>query len=252
MQKQLTAAIVEDEKTARDFLAGLLLRYFPEIEISSVSENVATGIRNLTEHLPDIVFLDINLPDGTAFDILKNLNSKDFRLIFVTAYDDYALKAIKYSALDYIVKPIKINEFIEAVKKAKQEPSPAENSVGIQTLLSNQGTEDGKRKKIVLKTADFIHIVEVQDIVRCEAQSNYTCFYLKNKTKVLTSQTLKEYEDLLSGCCFFRVHKSHFVNLEHITKLDKREGGTLIMSDGSKVPVAARKRNQLLELFGSF
>lgn len=245
----LKLIIIEDEVHVRNSLEKIIQNYCTDIEIIEKCDSVSSGLLAIYKNNPDIVFLDINLPDGSGFDILSKLSTISFKLIFITAYQEFAIKAIKFCALDYILKPFDISEIVEAVNKAKVKINEELNLVQVQTLLSNFSTQKTDIKKIILKTNESIHVIDIQNIIRCEADNNYTNFYLKDNKKLLVSNTLKDYEVMLSDFKFIRVHQSHLINLNFVVRLDKREGFTLVMSDNSHIPVSARKRNLLLEIF---
>jgi two-component system LytT family response regulator len=183
--------------------------------------------------------------DGTGFDLLKKFEKISFRVIFITAHEEHAIKAFKFSALDYILKPITAGELLNAVEKFKDLRIKEDTGLKLSAFLSNLD----KIKKIVLKTAESIHIVNVKNIIRCESDVNYTTFYMENGEKLLVSKTLKEYADLLESSGFYRPHQSHLINLEHILRYDKSEGGHLVMADESIVPVSSRKKEELFRIF---
>lgn len=194
---------------------------------------------------PDLVLLDINLTDGTGFDLLKKFNGFQFKLIFITAHEEYAIQAFKFSAVDYILKPVVASDLLNAVEKAGKAIQQEETELKISALLANLD----KIKKIVLKTAESIHIIHVKNIIRCEADVNYTNFYLDNGERLIVSRTLKEFAEMLEPAGFFRTHQSHLVNLDHISRFDKTEGGHLVLADDSIVPVSSRKREELFKVF---
>jgi len=241
--------IIDDESRARIAIENIILSNLKDVEIVDRAEDVKSGLNSILKHKPNIVLLDINLPDGTGFDILRQIPKIDFKLIFITAHEEYAVKAIKFSALDYIVKPIDVSELIAAVERARNEVIDESNNLKIEAFLTNFENIKNEVKKIVLKTSDSIHLVNIQNIIRCEADNNYTHFYLNDNKKILVSNTLKEYEELLGQYNFFRVHQSHLINLNYIAKFDKKDGGSLVMTDKSQIPVSARKRHLLLEFF---
>lgn len=183
--------------------------------------------------------------DGTGFDLLKKFEKISFKVIFITAHEEHAIKAFKFSALDYILKPLTAGELLNAVEKVIDLKQKEETELKLSAFLSNLD----KIKKIVLKTAESIHIVQVKNIIRCEADVNYTTFFLDNDDKLVVSKTLKEYSELLEPSGFYRTHQSHLVNLDHILRYDKTEGGHLVMADESIVPVSSRKRDNLFKVF---
>ena len=239
--------IVDDENKTRDFIKKLLLSFGHDFEISTDGSNVETGIKAINKIKPDLVFLDIQMPDGNGFDVLKGVQEKNFEVIFITAYQEYAIQAIKFSALAYILKPIDIDELEEAVNKALDTIKTKNgNDTQFNALQSN--ADRNKKNKLVLKTQESVHVLELKDIVRCEADKNYTSFFLNSGKRILVSKTLKEYDLLLSGHSFFRVQQSHLVNLNFIDRYDKIDGGAVIMKDGSSVPLSPAKKEQFFHI----
>jgi two-component system LytT family response regulator len=202
----------------------------------------------IAKERPDLIFLDINLGDGSGFDLLKDIQPVQFKTIFITAYSDHAIRAFRFSALDYILKPVNPEELIAAVEKARSFQEKDSLSLKFETFVSNMENITREIKKIVLKTSDSIHVINVNEIVRCEADRNYTVFMLTSGKKILVSNTLKEYDEMLSSYQFFRAHQSHLVNINHISSYEKKEGGYLVMKDKSSVPVSVRKKETLLSL----
>ncbi len=237
--------VIDDEPKARETIINILALCPVEISVVGEAEDVQSGYDIISKKNPDLILLDINLPDGTGFDLLKKFEKIRFKIIFITAHEEHAIKAFKYSALDYILKPVIAGELIRAVVKATDTLHIEETELKFAAFLSNLD----KLKKLVLKTSESIHIINVNDIIRCEADINYTTFYLKNGKKLLVSKTLKEYAELLKHSDFYRTHQSHLVNLDHISRYDKMEGGHLVMIDESIVPVSTRKKEQLFRFF---
>jgi two-component system, LytTR family, response regulator len=247
----LRAIIVEDEKKSRETLTGFLKLFCKNIEVVAEADDVYSGIKAIEAHAPDVVFLDIQMPDGNGFMLLESLKEINFEVIFTTAYDQFAIKAIKFSALDYLLKPIYPDELKEAVKKAEERISGTHSRAGIQTLLENIKSPALDSPKIALSTFDKIHIVNVSDIVRCESDNYYTVFHFAGEKKLIVSKTLKEIEELLSGYHFIRPHKSHLVNLLYIKNFIKPDGGSITMIDGTNVPVSRRKRESIIEMLSN-
>lgn len=241
----ISVVVIDDEPRARDTLINILALSPVEMKLSGEADSVRTGLELIRNQNPDVVLLDVNLMDGTGFDLLKQVGTVNFKVIFITAHEEHAIRAFKFSAVDYILKPVVAGELLAAVKKAEQSISREDTELKLSTLLSNLDSV----KKIVLKTAESIHIVQVSNIIRCEADVNYTTFYLKNAQKLLVSKTLKEFDEMLEPTNFFRTHQSHLVNLDHIVRFDKGEGGHLVMDDDSIVPVSSRKRDELFKKF---
>jgi len=240
----IKTVIIDDEINGRNIIRSFLEKYCTGVEVIAEAFSVASGIECIEDNNPDLVFLDIQMQDGTGFDLLEKLPKRDFKLIFVTSFDHYALKAFKFSAVDYILKPVDPDQLIEAVEKVKS-MSPADNvSSKIDVLISNLN----RLEKIALPASDGIRFVKINDVVRCESDNNYTLFYLLNKEKILVSKTLKDYEVMLTDSTFYRVHKSHLVNLKYVAKYVPGEGGYLILEDGSHVDVSRRKKEGLLKI----
>lgn len=243
----IEALIIDDEKRARETIKNLLKSYCPEVVVVGEGINVGSGIEKIHELQPDLVFLDIKMPDGSGFDLLSKIGEIDFKVIFITAYEEFAIKAFRFAALDYILKPVNPDELMEAVSKVAKSFEKENFKTQFESFINQYQGKKEKQKKIVLKTSESIHLVEVDSIVHCESDKNYTVFYIYEKPEIIVSRTLKEYEELLSEYGFFRVHQSHLVNLSFIGHFDKRDGGFLVMKDGSKVPVSSRKREYLIE-----
>ena len=245
----IKAIVIDDEKLTREMLASIIKNQCSDVEVIAQADDVKSGLEQIKLHNPDLVLLDIKLPDGTGFDIIKQLGKINFMLIFITAYEEYAIQAFKCSALDYILKPVNTIELIDAINKCRE---TYENKILTQKLsvfLSNMDSNSKEDKKIVLKTAESVNIVKVVDIVRCESYKSYTQFFLTGSKKHIVSRTLKDYDELLTEYGFFRSHQSHLVNINFIESFEKSQGGYILMSDGSQVPVSQRKREDLLKLF---
>ncbi len=247
----LTAVIVEDEKRSRETLVGLLNLYCKNVQIVGEADGVRTGIEAIRQHNPDILFLDIQMPDGSGFKLLESLEKINFDVIFTTAYDQFAIKAIKFSALDYLLKPIFPEDLMAAVKKAETHQAMAGSKEGIRVLLENMRKPETESPKIVLSTSDKINVVNVKDIIRCESDNYYTMYYFTDGKKLLVSKTLKENEELLSGYNFIRPHKSHLINTIYIKSFNKQDGGYIVMSDGSTIPVSRRKKEKIIEIINN-
>ena len=246
----MKAIIVDDDSRVANIITKLIETDFDDIVVVASAEDIETGIRCIKEHKPDLLFLDINLPDGTGFDLLKNLGHIDFKIIFITAFGEYALQAIKFSALDYILKPIDIEELTKAVEKAREIIHLEEEQLKVNTLLENF-EEKRNLRRIVLHTSECLHYVNLDEIIRCEADNNYTFFYLTNDRKILVSKTLKEFAELLKESGFLRVHQSHLINSLYVDRFVKSDGGYLLMKDNSNVPVSMSNRQQILKALDS-
>ncbi|MBC7863887.1 MAG: response regulator transcription factor [Bacteroidia bacterium] len=238
--------IVDDEKRIRSSLASVLKLHCPQVTVIAEAENVSTAIAAIKTNQPDIVLLDIKMPDGTGFDLLKQLMPFNFKVIFITAFDQYAIQAFKFSAMDYLLKPVIPAELVVALQRAQQQISAENQDAKLNTFISNMNLMNREPKRIVLNSHDKMNVVSINEVVRCEADRNYTVFSLINKKTILVSRPLKEFDDMLSPFGFFRCHHSHLVNLSFIDRLEKRDGGILIMKDGSEVLVSARKNAELV------
>jgi two-component system LytT family response regulator len=243
--------IIDDEVKARETIAKMLQTYCPEVEVIDSAGSVKEGVKVLEENNPDLVFLDIKMGDGTGFDLLRKLKTVDFILIFITAFEEFAIRAIKFSALDYILKPLDPDELMNAVEKTKDAIEKENISVRLEALYENLDVLSNKTKKIVLKTTSSVHIVNLEEIIRCESEKNYTHFFTTDQEKITVSKTLKEFNELLVDYSFYRVHQSHLINLSHVRRYDKQDGGYLVMDDGSTVPVSFRKKEDLMKVFKS-
>ncbi len=242
----IKAIIIDDIELTHRILKGVIGGIFKEISIIGQAYNVKDGVNLLTKKSPDIVFLDINLPDGTGFDILNQIQKHNFKIIFVTAHQEYALNAIKSSAFDFLLKPLDEDEVISSIQNAIVTIKKDEEQLKIETFISNYTNKNIKEKKIVLKTQESIYVTKISDIIRCESDGNYTMIFLNNQKKILISKTLKEYDELLKEYGFIRVHKSHLINIDNIVKYEKRDTGIIYMTDESKIPVSHRKKELVL------
>lgn len=237
--------IVDDELSAREQSKRLLAEFFPEIIICAEAENVKSAYEAILLHQPDLLLLDIDMPDGNAFDLLRMFSNISFNIIFITAYEKYALQAIKFSALDYLLKPFTSTEFIEAIRKAQKKADNSEINLKFSTLLQNfQGQQSPG--KIVLRTSDSIHVVQLDDIIRLQADGSYTTFYISERKPVVVSKNLKEYDSLLENNGFIRTHQSHLVNSKFIVCYHKADGGSLGLIDKTQVPVATRFKEKVI------
>ncbi len=243
----LHTIIIDDEVLMRQTLKKLVHDHCKNVRLVDQAGSVKTGIQAIRKHHPDLVLLDIRMDDGTGFDLLKQLEPIDFKVIFITAYDEYAIKAIKFSALDYLLKPVEPEDLVNAVNKAEKLVLKELNTQ-LSVLKDNMQPGNAASKKIILKTFDNVYLVRMGDIVYCESDDNYTIFHLLDSNKILMSNTLKGYEEMLNEYGFFRAHKSYLINLSHIVRFEKAEGGNVILTNNAVVPVSFRKRELLLEM----
>lgn len=249
MEKKLTAVIVEDELASRETLASYLKNYCPEVLLLAEADSVKSGLEIIKKHKPDIVFLDIEMPFGNAFDLLEQLENIDFHIVFVTAYSNYAIRALNMSASYYILKPVSIDELMKAVDKIKNSFKTDDLPVHSKILLENLQAANKNNHKIVLPQMSGFDVVKLNDIIRCQANDNFTEFYLTNGTKKLIARTLKFYEEMLKDFDFVRIHKSHLINMQYVARYLKGKGGQVEMTDGSVVDVSVNQKTAFLEKF---
>ncbi len=243
----IKAIIVDDELGARESLSKMVEKNCKQIEIVGKADSMKTAYELITTLNPDLVFLDIEMPKGNAFDLLEKFKQINFHIIFTTAYDHYAIKAIKFSAVDYLLKPIDPEELVAAIEKFESKlGQKSELNQQFKALLSNVRPEN-KLKKVGIPDGEGLVFINLSDIIRCDSDGNYTYFLLTNGKRIVASRTLGEYEQLFSDDNFFRVHRSHLINLEHVKKYIKGEGGYVVLSDNSQVEVSRRNKNDFLE-----
>lgn len=243
----IKAIIVDDELGARESLSKMIEKNCKQIEVVAKADSMLSAFEAITNKEPDLVFLDIEMPNGNAFDLLEKFKNINFNIIFTTAYDHYAIKAIKFSAIDYILKPIDPEELIGAVKRFEEYRGQKTTlDKQFKTLLSNVRPEN-KLKKVGIPDGDGLIFINLSDIIRCDSDGNYTFFILTNGKKIIASRTLGEYEQMFTDDNFFRVHRSHLINLEHVKKYIKGEGGYVVMIDNSQVEVSRRNKTDFLE-----
>ncbi|MCF6367207.1 MAG: LytTR family DNA-binding domain-containing protein [Bacteroidales bacterium] len=243
----LKAVIIDDEKKAREAIKLAVEIYCEKTEIIGEASSVQSGYDLIKSTSPDLIFLDIKMQDGSGFDLLKKFPEPEFIPIFVTAYNHYAIKAFKYSAIDYLVKPIDSDELINAVGKAEKFNEKKDIIAKIEALNTNITNKLSEPKKLVLKTEHNIYIVNVCDIIHCESDGNYTSVFVKNEKKIVVSKIIKEFEELLKQNNFLRIHQSHLINLNHLSSYDKYTS-RVTMDDNIKLPVSVRKKNLLIDL----
>ena len=240
--------IIDDEAKARKTIMEILKYSDEGIEIVAEADGVETGFEAIMTHKPELVLLDINMPDGSGFDLLKKLPSIGFKLIFITAFEQFAIKAFEFSALDYILKPINPMKLINSVKRVSELVKSENLSLKLNALFSNLNMQDKRNQKIVLHTEKRIHIIETKNIVHCQSDGGYTTFYLIDNKKITVSRNLKTFEELLSNCNFFRTHQSYLINVDYIDYYNKHDGGYITMQNGIEIPVAQRKKEQFLSI----
>ncbi|MDX9906770.1 MAG: LytTR family DNA-binding domain-containing protein [Bacteroidales bacterium] len=241
----LKVVIVDDEPDAVKFIQGIIEEYCPNLLVAGVAHSARDGVAVIQQNQPDLVFLDVQMPHGSGFDLLSGFPGKTFDVIFITAFNHYAIQAIKFSAVDYILKPVNINELIEAVKKVEEKRASREyRNLDFTHLLENLSVPFPS--KLAIPTSDGIEYLNTSELVRIEADRSYSWFYLTEKRKYLVSRNLKEYQELLQDLNFFRPHNSHLINMNFVKKFIRHEGGYIEMTDGSNVPISRGKKDLFL------
>lgn len=244
----IRAVVIDDIESIRKENIATIKSSCPNISVIGQAESVESGVKLIKLTAPDLVFLDVEMPDGSGFDLLQKLKPVNFKVIFITGYEDFAIRAFRFSAIDYLLKPLDATELAEAVKKAEESFSKDIFDAKLDNLFAN--IERPKNlQKLVLKTADKIYSVNVQDIVSCESDKNYTTFNFINAPKLVVSTNLKEYDMMLSPHNFFRTHKSHLINMAYFDHFIKTDGGnTIVMQNKLAVPLSVRKKEEFLAL----
>jgi two-component system, LytTR family, response regulator len=245
MSRKLTTVIIDDEPDAVDFISTIVREYCTELEIKGTAHNVKDGVQIIKDIIPDLLFLDVEMPNGTGFDLLTYFPEKNFDVIFITAFNHYAIRAIKFSAVDYILKPINIEEFIESVNRVIHKHKTVSGNENLEVLLENIRTSNPTR--LVIPTSDGREYLNPKDIIRIEADRSYSWFFISDKRKILVSKHLKEFQDLLNDRNFFRPHNSHLINLDYVRKFVRNDGGYIIMSDGSQIPISRTRKDLFLD-----
>jgi len=240
----IKAVIIDDIQEAITVLTSDLQTYCKNIEVIGSANGVVSGAKIIKELKPDLVFLDIQMPDGTGFDLLEIIGEADFKLIFTTASDEFAIKAFKFSAIDYLLKPIDPDDLMKAVEKVEHQHNPTSRLELLKDNLKNQ-------KKIALNTVDKIHIVQIEDVIRLESDINYTRFYFQDGSKLMVTKTLKEFDKMLSDHSFIRIHQSHLVNTNFIKEYTKQDG-KLVLKNGDRISVSSRKKSTLMDMISKF
>ncbi len=241
--------IVDDEPKNVRILNRLLTDFCIGINIIGSAGDANTAFELISKLKPDIVFLDIEIPNGNAFDLLDKLMPISFEIIFITAFESYSLKAFKYSALDYLLKPVSIVDLQNAVSKAKNNSYSKNVNLQVKSLLHNINSASNGKQKIAIQTLDGFELVKEEEVIRLEAKGNYTEIILKDKSKLLASKSIKDFEDILNTDVFFRIHNSHIVNLNFIKKYHKGRGGYIILEDETNIEVASRRKLEFLSRF---
>ncbi|MCU0445870.1 MAG: LytTR family DNA-binding domain-containing protein [Microscillaceae bacterium] len=243
--------IIDNEPEIRLGLRQMLHKYCPQVSIIYEAQGMVDGLQLIQNEVLDVLFLDVELDDGTGIELLQNLNEIPFQVVFITAHNHYAVEAFKFSAIDFLLKPIDIEELIRSIRRVQTNLDKQKIIEQVKVMQEDTSTWQAK-KKIVLRDAENLHFVRVSDILYCEADGVYTSFFLENGQTILVSKNLKEYESMLQVFRFLRVHHSFLVNLEKVERFDKSEGGYLVLSNQSKIPVSHRKKEQVLTELAKF
>ena len=238
----IKVAIIDDEQDSRETLRLYLNELYQDIEVAGEADDLETGLALIKSTNPDLVFLDINMPDGSGFDLLERLPHKNINVIFVTAYDQHAIRAFRYSAIDFLLKPVDPEMLVKAIEKFRKKVDLSSLQQRLMTLLANKNTP----KKIALPTTGGYKFVLAENIRHCVSEGNYTTFFLYNGEKILVCYPLKVYEELLEGGNFYRVHQSHLIHLKYVKEYKKGEGGSVILDDNTEIQIARRRKEGFL------
>lgn len=247
----IRCVLIDDESNSLEVMEWLLKKYCPQVQIEAMCQAATEGIEAINKYKPDLVFLDIEMPHMNGFDMLEQFEKLFFDVVFCTAYDQFAIKAFKYSALNYLLKPIDPEDLKETIRRVEEKKAvPAKEQIDL-LLQHLRQTATPAVQRVALTTSDGMLFVSTADILYCEAESNYTTVVLKNK-KILVSKTLKEIDEALSGPDFYRIHHSFLINLSHVQKFIRGDGGYIMMSDGKSVSISRSKRQEFMDLFSKF
>ena len=248
----IQAIIVDDELSNIENLQALLTKHCPQVNINGTAVNNPAAVELINRHQPDLVFLDIQLRDDSGLNLLKLVNNKLFEVIFVTAYDQYGIQAVKFAALDYLLKPVDIDELVAAVAKVETKLKEKQHNQQLDFLVANLKKDDNHPTKIALQQQKETRYIMLTDIIRCEADNTYTFFYLQTGERILVSKGLKEYADMLPTNSFLRIHQSHLVNINYVKSWLKEDGGVLLLTNGDKVPVSRPNREKVRSVLEGF
>jgi two-component system LytT family response regulator len=246
MNRKLRTVIIDDEPNAVEFINTVAGEYCPELEIVGKAYNVSEGVSRILELKPDLVFLDVEMPNGTGFDLLSHFPEKEFDVVFITAFNHYAIKAIKFSAVDYILKPLNISEFVDAVNKVVQKRNSVSNNNNESFKILMENLKAPIPSRLAIPTAEGMEYLNPKEIIRIEADRSYSWFFLTGNRKILVSKNLKEFQDLLSDRYFFRSHNSHLINLKYVHKFVRKDGGYIEMQDGAQIPISRNRKDLFL------
>lgn len=244
----MTAILVDDEKNALEMLEWMLQKNCPEVEIIAMCDSPLDGLDKIKALKPDVIFLDIEMPQLNGFDLLERLGKHTSNVIFTTAYNQFAIKAFKVCALDYLLKPVDPEDLKIAIQKVHNQKSKV-STEQLDMLLSYMKPEKPRSKRIALTASDHLVFVETDKIIYCESDSNYTIFFLSDGQKIIVSKTLKDVEEILDGSDFFRIHASYLINMKHVTKFTRGDGGYVVMSNNQHITVSRKKKDDFFDMF---
>ena len=244
---KINTLIIDDEISACETLESLLHLIKAPVNVLGKIHDVESAIESINKLKPDLIFLDIQLPTGSGFSILENIKNKNINVIFVTAHEEYAIKAFRYSAIDYLLKPIIINDLKESIAKISERFNKTDESIKINTLLQNN-PEKKEKQKLVINSETNYQVIEINEIIRMQSSGNYTSFYLKNGNEIISSKPLKYYNTLITEDYFFRIHRSHFINVQFVISFTKGLKPTCYMSDGSILEISREKKDEFFKL----
>jgi two-component system, LytTR family, response regulator len=247
----MKALIVDDEQHCIDRITSLLMNYHADTtQLLPSASSVKEAIKSIKENQPDLVFLDVQIHDRTGFDLLRECGNINFKVIFTTAYDKYAIQAIKFSAIGYLLKPVDEDDLKEALDKLND--TTIEQTSQMAEVIENNFKKPGAKKTITIPTGNELLFLNIADIVRCHSQVNYTTIYKNDKQKILVAKTLKNFEDMLAEYGFFRIHNSELINLDYIKSYNKAKGGSVILKDGTEIEVSVRRKDEFLKKMAAF
>jgi two-component system LytT family response regulator len=244
----IRTAIIEDEENSVQVLTGFIKQFAPDLEVCGVAGHIADAINLVETQKPDLVFMDIHLADGNSFDVLKRLQLRDFVLIVITAYDNYAIEAFRFSAVDYLLKPVGIPEFEEAVERARKNIAVTIRQNTIERLLYNLGRQSGSEKKINIPTVNGYEFIDMKNIIWCESDGPYTTFHLDNKSRIVSSRHLGFYEEMLENHNFCRIHNTTIINMQFVKSYIKGRAGHVMLTDGTKLEISQRRKAAFLNM----
>jgi two-component system LytT family response regulator len=243
----IRAVIIDDEQPAREVVANFLTEYCPDVEIVAKASSVSTGYNAIRRTSPDLVFLDIQMPDGKGFDLLNKFESIDFKIIFITAYSEYAIRAFRFSAIDYLLKPVKIDELIDAVDRVRKAGRSGLSAEIVSSLMNNLREGSAKQSTLIIPNIKGFDVLRVPDIIMCQADGYCTNFHIAGQRKVVSSKNLKHFSELLIDQNFLRVHHSYLVNLNHVTGYTRQ--GEILLSEGLKAYLGDSYKNDFVKRF---